>query len=186
MVVCLDGGVALQRPELYLCPMFERRGVRSVIGRRAVPALAIAASITACDVGGGRDCGAMGGCIPTEGSDDVPVVAGFPSARAFSGVGRLAPGDTVTLYAIRLGGGDNPCVGTDTVRSGVQWGVSNPSAATITVLANGGVLVRAQAQGTFQMLMREGGSGALSASADSKIVFTCPANLTIFSIGVAP
>jgi hypothetical protein len=34
--------------------------------------------------------------------------------------------------------------------------------------------------------MREGGSGALSASADAMLVFTCPENLTIFSIGVAP
>jgi hypothetical protein len=186
MMVCIDGGVALQRPELYLCAMFERRVVRAVIGRRAVPALVIAASITACEVGGGRDCGAMGGCEPTGGGGDAPVVAGFPSAWAFSGVGRLAPGDTMTLYAIRVGGGDNPCVGPDTLRSNVQWGVSNPSAATITVLPNGGVLVRARAQGTFQMLMREGGSGALSASTDAAVVFTCPANLTIFSIGVAP
>ena len=36
------------------------------------------------------------------------------------------------------------------------------------------------------MLMREGGAAALSATADTKIVFTCPANLTISSIGVAP
>ena len=160
--------------------------MRSVIRRRAAPALLIAASISACEVGGGRDCGAMGGCDPTGGSRRVPVVAGFPSTRAFSGVGRLAAGDTMTLYAIRVGGGDNPCVGADTLKSDVQWGVSNPSTATITPLPNGSVLVRAQAQGTFQMLMREGGTGALSASADVQIVFTCPANLTISSIGVAP
>jgi hypothetical protein len=166
--------------------MFGRRVVRSVIGPRAAPALVIAASIAACEVGGGRDCGAEGGCAPTGGGGEVPVVAGFPSARAFSGVGRLAPGDTMTLYAIRVASGDNPCVGADTLRSEVQWGVTNPSAATLTALPNGGVLVRAQAQGTFGMLMREGGSGALSPIADGKIVITCPANLTIFSIGVSP
>ena len=146
----------------------------------------IAASMTACDAGGGQDCGVMGGCGPTGGSGRAPVIAGFPSARAFSGVGRLAPGDTMTLHAIRVGGADNPCVGPDTLKSDVQWGVSNPSAATITPLPNGAVFVRATAQGTFQMLMREGGVGTLSASTDVKIVFTCPANLTISSIGVAP
>jgi hypothetical protein len=144
------------------------------------------ASVTACEIGGGQNCGALGGCGPTGGSGRVPVVAGFPSTRAFSGVGRLAPGDTMTLHAIRVGGADNPCVGPDTLKSDVQWGVSNPSAATITPLPNGSVLVRAQAQGTFQILMREGGAGALSATVDNKIVFTCPANLTISSIGVAP
>jgi hypothetical protein len=34
--------------------------------------------------------------------------------------------------------------------------------------------------------MREGGGGALSAMVDNQVVFTCPANLTISSIGVAP
>jgi len=165
---------------------FQRGVVRSFFRRRAAPALLTAASIAACEVGGGRDCGAMGGCGPTGASSRVPVVAGFPSARAFSGVGRLAPGDTMTLYAIRVGGGENPCVGADTVRSGVQWDVSNRTVAAITPLPDGSVLVRAQAQGTFQMLMREGGSGALSASADAQVVFTCPANLTIANIGVAP
>ena len=92
----------------------------------------------------------------------------------------------MTLHAIRVGGAEDPCVGADTLKTNVQWGVSNPSAATITPLPNGAVLVRAEAQGTFQMLMREGGSGALSATVDNKIVFTCPANLTISSIGVAP
>ena len=144
----------------------------------------IAASITGCEVGGGRDCGAMGPCGGL--GARLPVVAGFPSTRAFSGVGRLAPGDTMTLHAIRIGGAEDPCVGVDTLKTNVQWGVSNPSAATITSLPNGGVLVRAEAQGTFQMLMREGGSGALSATVDNKIVFTCPANLTISNIGVAP
>ena len=148
----------------------------------------IAASITACEVGGGRDCGAIGagGCGPTGAGSRVAVISGFPSTRAFSGVGRLAPGDTMTLHAIRVGGADNPCVGPDTLKSDVQWGVSNPAAATITTLPNGAVFVRAEAQGTFQMLMREGGAGALSPSADIKIVYTCPANLTISSIGVAP
>lgn len=146
----------------------------------------MAASIIACEVADGSDCGTTGGCALTGGSRRVPVVVGFPSARAFSGVGRLAAGDTMTLYAIRVGSGDNPCVGADTLKTDVQWGVSNPSVATITSLPNGSVLVRALAQGTFQMLMREGGTGALSASTDLQVVFTCPANLTISSIGVAP
>jgi hypothetical protein len=145
-----------------------------------------AASMTACDAGGESDCGVAGGCPPTGASGREPVVAGFPSARAFSGVGRLAAGDTMTLYAIRVGDGDNPCVGVDTLKANVRWGVSNPSIATITPLPNGGVFVRAEAQGTFQMLMREGGIEALSASADVQVVFTCPADLTIASIGVAP
>ena len=146
----------------------------------------MAASIIACEVADGSDCGPTSGCVLTGGSPREPGVAGFPSARAFSGGGRLAAGDTMTLYAIRVSGGDNPCVGADTLKTDVQWGVSNPSVATITSLPNGSVLVRAQAQGTFQMLMREGGTGALSPSADLKVVFTCPANLTISSIGVAP
>jgi len=148
--------------------------------------LTLIVAITACEIGGGRDCGAAGGCGPTGGSGRVPVVAGFPSARAFSGVGRLARGDTMTLHAIRVGAADDPCVAPDTLKSDVQWGVSNPSAATITPLPNGSALVRAEAQGTFQILMREGGGGALSAMVDNQVVFTCPANLTISSIGVAP
>jgi hypothetical protein len=146
----------------------------------------IVGTITACEVGSSRDCGAMGPCGGPAGSGRVPVVAGFPSARAFSGVGRLAPGDTMTLHAIRIGGAEDPCVGADTLKTNVEWGVSNPLAATITVLPNGGVLVRAAAQGTFQMLMREGGTGALSATVDNKIVYTCPAGLSISTIGVAP
>ena len=154
--------------------------------RGVVLALLISCSTIACEIGGGRDCGAMGGCGPTGGAGRAPVVAGFPSTWAFAGVGRMTPGDTMTLHAIRVGGAENPCVGADTLRSNVQWGVSNPLAATITPLSNGSVLVRAQSQGTFQILMREGEPDALSASSDSKIVFTCPANLTISSIGVAP
>ncbi|HKP15755.1 MAG TPA: hypothetical protein VJT85_06810 [Gemmatimonadaceae bacterium] len=154
---------------------------------RSVLVLLAAAAITACELGGDRDCGALGGgCGPTGGGMREPVVAGFPSARAFAGVGRLTAGDTMTLYAIRVGGAENPCVGADTLRSDVRWGVSNPSAATITPLPNGAVIVRAEAQGNFQVLMREGGIDAPSASTDTKIVVTCPANVPISSIGVAP
>ncbi len=128
----------------------------------------------------------IGPCGTTGANGRIPVIAGFPSARAFSGVGRLAPGDTITLFAVRIGPAEDPCVGSDTVKNNVQWGVSNPTAATITPLPNAGVLVRASAQGTFQMLMREGGTGALSADVDVKTVYTCPAGLTISNIGVAP
>jgi hypothetical protein len=145
----------------------------------------IACALTACDSGSTSGC-VIGPCDTTGGSSATPVVAGFPSERAFSGVGRLAPGDSITLYAVAVKRGEDPCVGRDTLRSNVQWGVSNPIAATITPLSDGGVRVRAVAQGTFEMLMREGGSGALSTTFDSKIVFTCPANLTIVNIGVAP
>jgi len=150
--------------------------------RVAVLAL-LASAIAACEPS--DDCVA-GPCDATGGNGRTPVVAGFPSARAFSGVGRLAPGDTMTLYAVRVGSAENPCVGSDTVKSNVQWGVSNPTAATVTPLPNGGVLVRAAAQGTFQMLMREGGTGAPSADVDTKTMYTCPAGLTITNIGVAP
>ena len=145
----------------------------------------IAVVLAVCDSGSTSGC-VIGPCDTTGGSGSTPVVAGFPSARAFSGVGRLAPGDSITLYAIAIKRGEYPCVGKDTLRSNVQWGVSNPIAATATPLADGGVRVRAVAQGTFEMLMREGGSGALSTAFDTKIVFTCPANLTIVNIGVAP
>ena len=155
-------------------------------GRRRLSAI-ITVSLTACEIGGGRDCGALGGgCGPTGGSGRAPVVAGFPSARAFAGVGRLNRGDTMTLRAIRVGGAENPCVGADTLKSDVRWGVSNPSAATATPLPDGGVLVRAVGPGNFQMLMREGGLDAPSESSDLKVVTTCPANVTISSIGVAP
>jgi hypothetical protein len=155
-----------------------------MITRTAV-LLSMTAFSVACDSGSTSGC-VIGPCDTSGGNSRIPVVAGFPSARAFAGVGRLAPGDTMTLYAIRIGRADNPCVGPDTVRSNVQWGVSNSTAAAVTPLPDGGVLVRASAQGTFQMLMREGGTDPLSADFDAKIVFTCPAGLTISSIGVAP
>ena len=145
----------------------------------------IACALTACDAGSTSGC-VIGPCDTTGDGSATPVVVGFPSERAFSGVGRLVPGDSITLYAIDVGRGEDPCAGRDTLRSNVQWGVSNPIAATITPLPDGGVRVRTVAQGTFEMLMREGGSGALSTMLDTKIVFTCPANLTIVNIGVAP
>ena len=150
-----------------------------------IAVLALLVSVVAACEPSDSGC-VIGPCDTTGGNGRIPVVAGFPSARAFSGVGRLAPGDTMTLHAIRIGTGDDPCIGADTVKTNVQWGVSNPTAATITPLPNGGVLVRASAQGTFQMLMREGGTGALSSDVDAKIVYTCPAGLTIANIGVAP
>ena len=137
-------------PGAYLCPSmpFQRRVVRSVI-----PSSRSAGAADRCVDhrlrGRRRARLRRDGWVRSDGSQppSAPVVAGFPSARAFSGVGRLASGDTMTLYAIRVGGAENPCVGADTVRFGVQWDVSNPSVATITPLPNGSVLVRAQAAG---------------------------------------
>ena len=161
---------------------------RSCPGARvfqSVVATLIAGAVAACDSGSTSGC-VIGPCDTTGGTTPIPVIAGFPSAGAFAGVGRMARGDTITLHAIRIGKGENPCVGRDTLRSDVQWGVSNPVAATVTPLSSGGVRVRAVAAGNFQMLMREGGTDAPSPAFDTKIVFTCPAGLTISSIGVSP
>src|SRR5215203_2249026 len=128
---------------------------------RVVLLLSIWTSIVSCDSGSASDC-LIGPCTAGGGDGRSLVIAGFPSARAFSGVGRLAPGDTFTLHAIRIGPGDEPCVGPDTARVNVQWGVSNSTAAAFTPLSDGGVRVRALAQGNFQMLMREGATGAPS------------------------
>lgn len=127
----------------------------------------------------------IGPCDTTGGDSRIPVVAGFPSARVFAGVGRLATGDTVTFHAVRIGRAEDPCTGTDTLKTNVLWGVSNPAVATITVLPDGGVRVRAVAQGTFQMLMREGGTDPLTGF-DVKNVFPCPTGFSFSSIGVAP
>ena len=150
---------------------------------RLVPLIAIAA--TACDAGSTSGC-VIGPCDATGGDAATAAIVGFPSGRAFSGVGRLTAGDSITLYAIRVRKTEEPCAGADTLRSGVQWGVSNPTSANVTPLSDGGVRVRAVAQGTFEMLMRESGSGALSTTIDTKFVFTCPANLPIVNIAVAP
>ena len=157
--------------------------VQSIPARTLLSALV--ALVAACDSGSASDCVA-GPCDAPDGNAPVPVIAGFPSAGAFAGVGRMAPGDTITLHAIRVGSGVDPCAASDTLRSNVQWGVSNPVAATVTPLSDGGVRVRAVAAGNFQMLMREGGSDAPTPALDTKIVFTCPAGLTISSIGVSP
>jgi hypothetical protein len=159
--------------------------MRAAIRRRAAPALAIGISLVACESGSSSGC-VIGPCDTTGGDSRTPVVAGFPSARVFAGVGRLAVGDEVTLRAIRIGRAEDPCTGADTLKTNVQWGVSNSTVATITPLSDGGVRVRAVAQGTFQMLMREGGSGPLTPSFDTKIVFPCPAGSSFSSIGVAP
>ncbi|MFL5617443.1 MAG: hypothetical protein ACJ79A_03505 [Gemmatimonadaceae bacterium] len=145
----------------------------------------IVSALGACDSGSTSGC-VIGPCDTTGGNAPLPVVAGFPSARAFAGVGRLTPGDSITLYAIAIGRTENPCVGADTLRANVLWGVSNPVAATATPLPDGGVRVRAVAQGTFEILMREGGAGAPLTALDTRTVFTCPAGLTISSIGVSP
>jgi hypothetical protein len=144
----------------------------------------ICVALAACGAGDAGGC--VSGPCTTGGDGAVPVVAGFPSARAFSGVGRLAPDDSITLYAIRVGRTEEPCAGKDTLRSNVNWGVSNPAVATVTPLTDGGVRVRMLGQGTFQMLMREGGVGPPSPLFDTMIVYTCPAGLSIVSIAVAP
>lgn len=161
------------------------RTVGAAIRRRAAPALLIATSLGACESGSTSGC-VIGPCDTSGGDSRIPVVAGFPSARVFAGVGRLAVGDEVTFHAIRIGRAEDPCTGADTLKSNVQWGTSNPAVATVTALSDGGVRVRAVAQGTFQMLMREGGSGPLSPSFDTKIVFPCPTGSSFSSIGVAP
>lgn len=140
--------------------------------------------ISAC--GSATTSGCSTGPCDTTGSNALqPAITGFPSDLAFASVGRLARGDSVTLYAIRMRVGDDPCVAPDTLRANVQWGVSNSAAAAITPLPDGGVRVRALAQGLFQMLMREGG-GIPSTAVDTKIVYTCPAGLPITTIGVTP
>jgi hypothetical protein len=161
------------------------RCVHAAIRRRAAPALVIVTALVACESGSTSGC-VIGPCDTTGGDSRTPVVAGFPGARVFAGVGRLAVGDEVTLHAIRIGRAEDPCTGADTLKTNVQWGVSNSAVATITPLSDGGVRVRAVSQGTFQMLMREGGSGALSPSFDTKIVFPCPAGSSFSSIGVSP
>jgi hypothetical protein len=163
---------------------FHRRGTRSVTSRRAASALLIVV-LAACESGSTSGC-VIGPCDTTGGDSRTPVVSGFPTARVFAGVGRLAVGDEVTLYAVRIGRAEDPCAGADTVKTNVQWGVSNSGVATITPLSDGGVRVHAAAQGTFQMLMREGGSGPLSSSFDTKIVFACPSGSSFASIGVSP
>jgi hypothetical protein len=145
----------------------------------------IAVVLTACESGSTSGC-VIGPCDTSGGDSRTPVVAGFPSARVFAGVGQLAVGDEVTFHAIRIGRAEDPCKGADTLRTNVQWGVSNPAVATATPLADGGVRVRAVGQGTFQTLMREGGSGPLSSSFDTKIVFPCPTGSSFSSIGVVP
>jgi len=177
----IDGGAPDFREVL---PSLRRiRDAVTTKMNRTVLWVPIAVVFAACD--SGSDCVA-GPCDSTGANGPAPVIAGFPSARAFAGVGRLAPGDSITLYAIRVASPQDPCVGADTLRSNVRWGVSNPAAATVTPLSDGGVRVRAVAAGNFEMLMREGESGAPSAALDAKIVFTCPAGLTISSIGVSP
>ena len=136
---------------------FRKPVVSSVVRGRAATALLIAASLAACESGSTSGC-VIGPCDTTGGDSRTPVVAGFPTARVFAGVGRMAVGDEVTLHVSRIGRAEDPCTGVDTVKTNVQWGVSNPGVATITPLSDGGVVVRAAAQGTFQMLMREGGA----------------------------
>jgi hypothetical protein len=150
-----------------------------------VALLLIAAGAVACKPGVESGC-VIGPCDTTGGSGSTPVVAGFPTARVSADAGHLAPGDTVTLYAVRIRRTDPPCTAADTLRTNVQWGVSDPSVVSITPLPDGGVRVRATAPGSFQMLMREGGSGALSSLFDVKNVFPCPTGFSFSSIVVAP
>jgi hypothetical protein len=154
---------------------------------RLAALLLIAGGITACKLESTGGC-FIGPCDTTGGSTPTPVVAGFPAARVSGDAGHLAPGDEVTLYAVRVGIAVPPCTVADTLHAGVLWGVSDATVATVTPLADGGVRVRAIAPGTFQMLMRSAGSPPLSAVFDVKNVFPCPSAFqnSFSSIVVAP
>jgi hypothetical protein len=149
--------------------------------------LLIAGGIAACKMDTSSVC-VLGPCDTTGGSTPTPVVAGFPVGRVSGNAGHLAPGDTVTLHAVRVGLAVPPCTVADTLRTNVLWGVSDTTVATITPLPDGGVRVRAISPGSFQMLMREGGSAPLSGIFDAKNVFPCPSDLqaSFSSIVVAP
>lgn len=116
----------------------------------------------------------IGPCGPPTNVQPVFVfVVGIPSSLVVTGVVRLLPGDTLGLHAVRVAGG-SACTATDMVRDSIRWGVTDSLVALITPRADGGALLRAKANGTFNVLMLQGPYGTLSPASPPQYVQICP------------
>ena len=65
---------------------------------------------------------------------------------------RLQSGDTMSLRYVRFTTGSG-CTARDTLRDSIRWGSSDPGVATVSLMADGRGLLRASANGTFNVLM---------------------------------
>ena len=129
---------------------------------------------SSCKVGTGGQC-IVGPCGPPKNIQPlVTLVVGVPASAVVSGVVQLMPGDTLSLHVVRITS-ESACVARDTVRDSLRWGVTDSLVATITPMPGGAGLLRARANGTFNVLMLQGPDGAMSPALPPQYVQVCPA-----------
>ena len=102
--------------------------------------------------GGGHGRGVIGPCGP-------PTLTDYPITMV---VGRFTTG--------------SGCAARDTLRDSVRWGSSDPAVATVTLMPDGRGLLRASANGTFNVLMLRDAYASASASLPPVYVLACPAS----------
>lgn len=145
--------------------------------------VAVAAS---CKVDTTSGACVIGPCGPPANVQPVLVfVVGIPASVVVNGVARLLPGDSLGLHAVRFTGG-SACTASDTVRDSLRWGVTDSLVATIAPMTDGGGLLRAKANGTFNVLMLQGTYGTISPDLPPQYVQICPFNGSTKDFRVGP
>ena len=118
----------------------------------------------------------IGPCGPPTIKDyPITMVVGIPSNTIVNGVVRLQPGDTLSLHSVRFTTGSG-CMARDTLRDSMRWGSSDPGVATVTLMPDGRGLLRASANGTFNVLMLRDAYASASTSLPPVYVLACPAS----------
>lgn len=122
---------------------------------------ALVAIVSSCRVDTNSGACVIGPCgPPTNFKVEIVQVVGVPASIVVSGVARLVPGDTLGLNAVRFTTG-SACTAADTVRDSLRWGVTDSLVATITPMPGGHALLRAKANGIFNVLMLQGPYGTV-------------------------
>ena len=126
-----------------------------------------------CKVDTGGQC-IVGPCGPPKNIQPlITLVVGVPANAVVNGVVQLQTGDTLALHVVRFTDG-SACAARDTVRDSLRWGVTDSLVATITPIPDGGGLLRARANGTFNVLMLTGAYGTISPALAPQYVQICP------------
>ena len=117
----------------------------------------------------------VGPCGPPKNIElAITVVVGIPANVVVDGVAHLMPGDTLGLHVVRFTNG-SACTARDTVRDSIRWGSTDSLVATVTAMPDGGGLLRARANGTFNVLMLQGQNSTISPALPPQYVQICPA-----------
>ena len=142
---------------------------------RVALAMAVLVGAWSCKVEVTGGC-VIGPCGPPTLTDlPITMVVGIPASTLVNGVVRLQPGDTMSLHYVRFTTGSG-CTARDTLRDSIRWGSSDPGVATVTLMPDGRGLLRASANGTFNVLMLRDAYASASTSLPPVYVLACPAS----------